>query len=324
MTRRTIIIGNGLGMALDPVFFNLDSAMAEVWNRPDCLTPIQKEQIKSCINVQGVNDRPHGEEHLDVLHVVVMACKLLNGIESPDVHWLSNDGGIFPSAIEKYITSVAWHFHHYSGQIPAPFVESLATFLGQTKSHIATLNYDNLLYQKLIELHVLKGYYGPLVDGFYARDGFNIDHLERKYNNTFGYYLHLHGSPLFIDHGDNTIKQKQGLADESISTPHLVLAHVRHKKSIIANSSLLSAYWQYFERGLKESDRIILFGYSGFDIHLNRVITENSFKKNTFIVEWDGAGKTVTRKRFWREKLNTNVNLIQLPNILGFTGWDTL
>jgi hypothetical protein len=324
MPRATLIIGNGLGMALDPAYFSLDNAMDAAWNRRGRLSETQKEQIRLCVNVQGIEDRPHGEEHLDVLHVVGMACKLLNAIESPNVHWLSAEGGTFPLAIEKYITSVAWHYHHFRRVLPQRFVENLALFLQVTKSHVATLNYDNLLYQKLIELNILRGYFGPLVDGFYTTTGFNVDHLERKYNNSFGYYLHLHGSPLFIDYGDQIIKQRQGTVDESISTPHLVLTHVKHKRSVIANSNLLSAYWQYFEKGLNESNRIILFGYSGLDIHLNQVIAKYAPGKIIYIIEWDGAGTEIERIDYWRDKLQSDIHLNRLANILSFIDWKTL
>lgn len=330
MGRSTIVVGNGLGMALDPNFFNLDSALDEIWKMPNCLTAIQKDQIRHCINAQGINDQPHSEDHLDVLHVAVMACKFLDGIGSPNVTWLSNDGQTFPIAIEKFISSTAWHFHHYPGTLPKPFVDGIVDYLDQTKSHIATLNYDNLLYQKLIENQILRGYSGKLLDGFYA-SGFDADNLVRKYGRTFGYYLHLHGSPLFIDVNGTPIKQAQGFANENISTPHIVLAHVKHKTSVIANSYLLRTYWQYLDYGLKESDKIILFGYSGEDIHLNQIIAANiptrgieeNTQKKVIVVEWSGAGTLKNRKSFWNKKLDiSNVNLIQMPNILDFQDWN--
>jgi hypothetical protein len=311
-------------MALDPDFFRLDNAMAEVWEKPDCLTGPQKQQLRLCVSAQGIDDIPHGEDHLDVLHVAVLACKFLGSIASEDVTWLSPDGKLFPAAIEKFITAVAWHFHHCPAGLPQEFTECLGLFLAETKSHIATLNYDNLLYQRLIEMGILRGYNGPLVDGFYMGSGFDADNLERKHGRRFGYYLHLHGSPLFINQGNTPRKQLQGWADESISTPHLVLTHVKHKRSVIANSYVLTTYWDYLERGLRESEGIIIFGYSGYDTHLNEVISKYADDQPITVIEWIGNGTQLLRKNFWREKLKADFDLIQLENILEFTGWDNI
>jgi hypothetical protein len=43
----------------------------------------------------------------------------------------------------------------------------------------------------------MAGYFHTtLVDGMVG-NGFSSQALERLYNNTFGYYLHLNGSPCF-------------------------------------------------------------------------------------------------------------------------------
>lgn len=335
MPRSTIVVGNGLGMALDSEFFKLDNAMDEVWSQPDCLTSVQKDQIKQCINIHGVDDRPHSEEHLDTLHIAVMSCKFLHGISSSNVVWLSTEGQNFPFAIEKFITSTAWYFHHYPGALPQSFLQPLADYLIKTETHIATLNYDNLLYRSLYNMGVLYRYDSALVDGFYSpeKGGFSANNLERKYKNTFGYYLHLHGSPLFIDQNGVTVKQSLSAPNESISTQHLVLTHVNHKTSVIESSPLLSAYWQYFNSGLIESEKIILFGYSGYDLHLNQKIKENLLGiteegfgvKKVVVVEWEGAGPEKKRQAFWQETLNLEkIKLIRMSNILDFQDWDNV
>ena len=324
MPRSTLIVGNGLGMALDPDFFHLDYAMEEVWKRPHYLSRSQKNQIRRCLDAQGIHDRPHGEDDLDVLHLAVLACRLLQSIASPQVRWLTQTALRFPLTIEKYITSVAWHFHHFHGDaLPEPFIDSLASYLADTRSHIATVNYDNLLYQKLIEVGILHGYDGPLVDGFYVNQGvFRANQLERIWGNNFGYYLHLHGSPLFIDNHGVPTKQRQGFGDENIPTPHLVLTRVKHKRSVIANSYLLTTYWDYFERGLSESKRILIFGYSGLDTHLNEVITKYSRGREIIVIEWSGAGSKKSRSAYWRQQLKVRVGLILMENILEFTDWE--
>ena len=51
---------------------------------------------------------------------------------------------------------------------------SVIDFIKNTKSHVATLNYDKLLYDEFIKEEICKGYSGYLVDGFYDT-GFQID-----------------------------------------------------------------------------------------------------------------------------------------------------
>jgi len=89
--------------------------------------------------------------------------------------------------------------------LPIGFENSVVDYVRETKSHVATLNYDKLLYQSLIENEILSGFDGTLVDGMLNR-GFDEKALERRYGKDFGYYLHLHGSPLFYEHRGNVRK----------------------------------------------------------------------------------------------------------------------
>ncbi len=320
MSRSTIIIGNGLGMALDPNFFSLDTALEDVWQDSDCLTEHQKVLIGKCLAEQGSGERPKSEDDLDILHRVVVACGFLNGVGEGDIHWLNEDGQEFPEAIRKYITAVAWHFHHSQRTLSNNFLTHLSNFLEKSKSHIATLNYDNLLYQELIERELLKGYDGSLVDGFYS-NGYDEENLKRKYDRDFGYYLHLHGSPLFIEKNHLIVKQLQGESEE-IPTSHIVLTHVEHKPSVIDSSYLLKTYWRYFEDAVRESSRIIMFGYSGHDAHLNRIIKSQSKGKKLCVVEWSGTGDIVDRFNFWSNELKGDINLQHIDNILDFAEWE--
>jgi len=319
--RRTIITGNGLGMALDPVYFSLNRAIASVWDDPECLSRIQKQLITECLTRQGVGEMPQGEEDLDILHRVVLACQYLLRIGRGDIHWLSDHGSEFPDAIKKFITAVAWYFHYHEHILPCNFVESISGYIQETKSHIATLNYDNLLYQNLIERGVLRGYDSALVDGFHRISGFSCGNLDRKYGRDFGYYLHLHGSPLFIEANAGILKQKQGNARE-IPTPHLVLTHVEHKPSVIDSSVLLKTYWCYLDHAIRESEKIIIIGYSGLDDHLNRFIKALCGEKEISIIEWNGAGEREERIAFWSDKLGGKAELMRLDNILDYDDWE--
>ncbi|HEX7325566.1 MAG TPA: SIR2 family protein [Rhodanobacteraceae bacterium] len=319
MSRKTIIFGNGLGMALDPAVFSLDHAMECAW-KDSSLTAKQKQLVCNCLPKEHPK-RPHSEADLGALQVALSACEFLGHFEAADAHWLTDDGRQFPKATRKFLYKTALQFQKTGKALPATFIDPLVEFIQNTKSHIGTLNYDNLLYQPLIEDGVLSGYDGQLVDGFH-RDGFDPANMERKFGRTFGYYLHLHGSPLFVERDGVVIK----LLQSSLTFPkdrvssHIVLTHFDHKIMVISSSKLLLAYWNLLSRALDESSQIILFGYSGADSHLNEIIKSIS-KKRVKVVEWDGSGDEQQRSSFWRSAIGRDVELVHRKSILTFHDW---
>ncbi|MCK4705823.1 MAG: hypothetical protein KAT90_10100, partial [Gammaproteobacteria bacterium] len=222
-------------MALDPNHFLLANALSEVWEKDEVLSADQKELICKCTGREGA---PEGEHELDSLHLAVTSCETLRNIGSGRIHWLSDDGQQFPDMTAQYIHKVAVQLHNYDGELPVEFVEPLVQFVNDTKSHIATLNYDKLLYSSFIDNGVCSGYDGCLVDGM-IRNGFSADNLERRYGRDFGYYLHLHGSPLFMSDNNGGIiklpRDELTLEDEMIGR-HIVLTHVKHKPEVILAS----------------------------------------------------------------------------------------
>lgn len=306
-------------MALDSAYFSLNHALAKIWGSDEYLTDVQKELIVECLAEQDAGERPKSEDDLDILHRVVTACDYLSSIGREEIHWLSEHGQEFPCAIRTFITAVAWYFHNHDAKLSNDFLTPLAAFIDATQSHLATINYDNLLYQELIERQVLRGYDGSLVDGI-PGSGFDEENLDRRYGRNFGYYMHLHGSPLFIDEEGRIIKQRQSEADE-VATPHIVLTHVEHKPSVIDASYLLKTYWKYFSKALRESERILLFGYSGLDTHLNRFIKARAKDKSICVVEWAGSGDIDERLEFWAEELGEGVKLQHMESILDFHEW---
>lgn len=321
MPRKTLIFGNGLGMALDPDFFTLDGAIGRIWHGQDALEDDAKSLIRACLVNDGNVDRPHGEDDLDNLQLVVSACDFLGKVGQQDVHWLSEHGRKFPDAVRKFLYRTALQFHRREHVLPPEFTGPLAAFVHETNSHIATLNYDNLLYQPMIEAYVLSGYGGALVDGL-INAGFSEENLERKWGRVFGYYMHLHGSPLFVDRDGSIVKLRQSELDEDheVVGSHIVLTHVKHKETVIASSPLLSVYWDYLVKALTESDEAILFGYSGYDRHLNLLLRSRSPAAVT-VVEWEGAGSKSERAAHWLAVLGRDVNLVRTENILSFTDW---
>ena len=120
-----------------------------------------------------------------------------------------------------------------------------------------------MLFLTFVEEDVCADYSGNLVDGFWKTNGFHASHLERMGNNDFGYYMHLHGSPLFRDTKCGwTVKRDRSNFDLSdiFASKHLVLTHIKHKPSVIAASYVLSTYWRYLTFALTEVEEVILFG----------------------------------------------------------------
>ena len=152
--------------------------------------------------------------------------------------------------------------------------------------------------------------------------GFAVENLERRPWSTYGYYMHLHGSPLFVDQDGNISKLRQGElgSDDDVVGSHIVLTHVKHKPTVIAASPLLQAYWEYLEKALIESSEVLLFGYSGLDAHLNELLERRS-PEVIRVIEWDGAGSEEERRAFWEKQFGRHVTLIRMSNILEFVDW---
>lgn len=319
MDRKLLIFGNGLGMSLDPAHFSLSAALENIWDRDNFLSLEQKHLIARCLGREGAPER---EDELDLLHQVVTHCRFLNFIGNDDVHWLTAEGQSFPNITATYLHKVATKLHNYNGFLPQPFEEALVRFIRNTKSHVATLNYDKLLYNSFIDNNLVNGYDGCLIDGMLDR-GFSADALERRFDNDFGYYLHLHGSPLFIENEGSILKLTRDQLNLQCDVPsrHIVLTHVKHKPSVITASHALSTYWDYLQFALSEAEEIILFGYSGFDRHLNMLLKPYLIRIPLRVVEWSGAGEQAERENYWNRCFGQRVTVERLDNISNFTNW---
>ncbi|CAN0552332.1 unnamed protein product [Ectocarpus sp. 12 AP-2014] len=320
MARSLLIFGNGMGLALNPEYFSLENGLTSVWNDTDHLSEKHKELILSAIEGTTEENPPCSEDQLDQLQVAIIATEYLCNFEVSGTSWVSPEAKELPSTFKKYIHEVALHFHRSGNELPDEFLDPLSDYIKDTKSHVVTLNYDNLLYDGFKSKNVLDGYNGPLIDGFWASAGFDEDHLNRHNISRHGWYMHLHGSPLFIGNNKFMGAGRDFLDPENES--HIVLTHVEHKPLIISSSHILSSYWRRLEKAFEESDQIILFGYSGLDVHLNERIKLRKEEKELLIVEWSGAGEEDHRRNYWEQKVGFGrFELVQLDNILEFTAW---
>lgn len=322
MTRYTIVLGNGLGMSLDSKYFSLSTGLAAIWSGTSSFTQQQKKLVISAIPGLSPTDYPKSEEQLDILHVALVASGFLKSFESRKVKWLSKSSRELPQAFRQFVHEVGVYFHSSDQTLPGSFVTPLVDFVNDTKSHVAVLNYDNLLYDAFVQTKVLDGYHGSLIDGF-LKSGFASENLERHNASQHGWYLHLHGSPLYI--GNKKLMREDRQALKPTENSHIVLTHVKHKPLIIESSNILSEYWRHFDEALDESDRVVLFGYSGCDTHLNDRLHLRCQGKTIHVVEWRGKRESAKRRQYWKSKLkDCDIKLQQLNNILQFINWKRL
>lgn len=328
MKRSVIVVGNGLGMALDSEYFSLAKGLETVWHSTVSLSEQQKNLVNSAMPKRLSMDYPSSEDELDELQLAIVVSEWLKDFESSNVKWLSDESRKLSRAFKHFVHEVGFYFHESKKTLPAQFVSNLAQFIIKTKSHVATLNYDNLLYDAFLnsdyKYDLLYNYEGSLIDGF-LKDGFaskNLNRLPKKVPKL-GWYLHLHGSPLFIGNKKLTGEKRKdrNLTEKS----HIVLTHVNHKRFIIESSEILSAYWNKFNEALDEAETVILFGYSGCDTHLNEKIRLRCQKNPVHIIEWHGGKDLSSRQKHWNQNLKgCNVSVKQLDNILDFYDWHSL
>lgn len=182
---------------------------------------------------------------------------------------------------------------------------------------------SSLLYNSFIDHDVFGPYNNTyLVDGMIGA-GFSADALERKFGRNFGYYLHLHGSPLFVNRDEQVVKLSRNDLTLNVSeaSEHIVLTHVKHKPSVIAASHVLSTYWDYLRFALSEVEEVILFGYSGLDTHLNILLRPYLKTIRLRVVEWSGAGDPESRRLYWQRTLGNVYELNRPDSITGFDQW---
>ena len=330
--RSLYIFGNGLGMAISPDAFNLTNALVDVWD-DGTLEDEQKVLISACLPADV--QKPTSEEQLAKLQDTVNACEILLSIRDTGAgHWLSEEGSKFPDAVHKLTYAVARKMYlakHMAGEnignpcrLPDYFITPLIQIVKDTGSHVATLNYDGLLSSELRKSGILGGDNPVLFDGF-VKSTFDRTNLFRK-KGYGGWYLHLHGSPLFTGKvGGKPRKVSQSTISRK-SFPkhvgrHLVLTHFTHKPRIIESSEILCIYWEFLQMALDESARIILFGYSGNDTHLNRLISQARTSKDIIVVDWLGSGNAAIRQEFWSGQLGGDVQLHLLEDVFMFTEW---
>ncbi len=340
MVQSLFIFGNGLGRSIDPQFFDLKPALEHAWNAKGSLTEAQKDLIRACLPEEVLEDEnadaPQEEEQLEELQSILSACDTIIRTEqrigaNGEDGWLSNHGREFPTAIRRYIHHAACYFldrdlllfEEKPEDLDDEFVDALRNFILESGAHVATLNYDDLLYEAFTGTDVFQKFY--LRDGFFREGRFKFALAERRYNaEKEGWFLHLHGSPLFIDQGGEPRKITRGHLRDNRGTEstHLVLTSIKFKRTIIQSSEILKNYWKKFRQIIPTSNNIVLVGYGGRDTHLNDALALRAPEGSIRIVEHLNDATEDERTEFWKEALQReDFTITRLENIQVFRAW---
>lgn len=323
--KQLYIFGNGLGRSFENDFYSLKRALEHSWGVNGPLDDTQRQLIHNCLSddvVEKEISAPTDEGQLRDLQRAVDACDLLEKFQhraDAECCWLSDDGKRFPNAVRSYIHDAASQFHSPEMKLPSEFEKKLIEFVEKERPHIATLNYDDLLYEAFTETPIFKKH--MLRDGF-LYGSFDFD-TQRKWLNKQkeGWFLHLHGSPLFVTKEGSEKKITRADLDsyKGADQIHLVLTDAKSKPSTIRSSAILKAYWEELERILAQPAQVTLFGYGGNDLHLNQLLSNTNDETSIRVVsrtpEDTGKAKENWRNRF-RGKEITDKGFIFLDCIL--------
>ncbi len=212
---KTILVGNGLGLALDPAYFKLQSGIDYVWKNYVKNLELDEISLLNELFKTDIPGPPNICEQNDVLaiaHTLSFLTAHIKSLSENKIFLLNENGIKLQQLINNFIWKIAYTFYNY----PIGFCENKNKFdlffknferhleVSPEIIHTATTNFDNLLYQKCIESKLMDSRKGKFIDGFSKGWHCNKDlifdeaNLELKQDEKLGWYLHLHGSPLFV------------------------------------------------------------------------------------------------------------------------------
>jgi hypothetical protein len=278
--------------------FTLGKAVERVWRKEGtALTPESKLHIQRLARMQTSSEAafPNSEEELQYIQRLQRSVFDLSLLEPKATEWVTEEALALHSKINYFLAAVANEFYlerEFDHPKYNDWIDCLCTFIKSNKRvHVGLLNYDNLIYQPFATKEIFGRYdQALLVDGFTGRPPiFGSDKMERRFDNHFGWYMHLHGTPMFVTdpraQGSQAIQKipnysvkgfLEFLNNSSANTPqfHIVLTAQKFKSDVIEGSRILSAYWDRLREALAETNQLVLFGYGGCDSHLNSVIKD--------------------------------------------------
>lgn len=201
----------------------------------------------------------------------------------------------------------------------------------EKKPHIATLNYDPIIYRKLMPDESIKKEY---TDGFIRKNEndqlkFNSSFLKSNYFRKKKCYLHLHGSCLFNMAEHDIVKELLANArNNNMESEALIVLTSSMKKYSEVHSehkfnNILHAYNKIFEDIVSRCDRLTILGYGASDLYLNETISEallinKNQPKIYFIETFNDSGEknyNAFKKYLIESSLDSNKIKIVLDNM---------
>lgn len=284
----TLIVGNGLGRCLSPESYNLESAMKTVWKS---LEENERKILNLCLKNPSENG-PQSESELDNLHKISIAAKSICELVPNNFRaFITKELQEIPSFANYYRFKVATTLAAIQDQkafkkkcedkleLLDSFTEWIIKNNCSYDINVATLNYDRLLYGRLMGKKGLKG--NLYFDGFIS-GGFSSDKRKKQ-----SYYLHLHGTPLIWITDKGTafkkvspveVEQLRKLSYEAFKKNYsdcyfpIILNNEKEKSPWIHSDPVLRIQFERFRKSLSESEIIISLGYSSGDSHVNAEI----------------------------------------------------
>jgi hypothetical protein len=287
-------------------------------NTLSCTNQEDKNLISKCLHK---SEESIEEEDLECLQSLTIAFKEIQSANDEDV-WLTSEAKNLIKASQKFSHEVGKKYinAHNGLHTESVLFSSLRNYIKSTNSHVATLGYDDVLYDFFIKNHIMSGFNGNLVDGF-TNSGFNEENLERAYDNTFGYYFHLYGSPLYYTNKEGDVYKAKRSEYEYCKGDHVILCPIHQKHQIIAASKVLRTYWEKIDWCLNCDDvnMVYFIGYRGGDDILNSKFKNwlaiDNTNREVIIVEPDNSEDRISS---WKKKIGDKIIHKPVDSILDF------
>jgi hypothetical protein len=334
-----ILIGNGIGMAIDHTRFSLKSGVENAKKR---MTSEEIQALDFVISSDTIDlDNIESSVGLAYLNLISMlAYRFFYGSKNATTKSLlqSNELETIARSVNKYIYLIANSYNDvdvHECEILNNFFISLSSYLkvhkkANSKVHIATTNYDDLFYKFLLDDEFML----PDPNKTFFTDGFNRKNSSLQFDNEYSldcsWYMHLHGSSRFYSKFNSNIVKKfpkdpearRGLLfpegnDEILRfVPHIILSYFDFKSFQIVTNGFLKSYLKRFEEILPKVRLLYIYGYAGKDEHINKILRNNLNKDvDVTVIDYFMSGND---EEFWQTAIGRKINFVRMKNILEY------
>lgn len=326
-SRFLLLIGNGLGRTISYQHFGLDMALQNTWKKLDTSN---KKLLREAFGADSL--APKAEKELRSINKIANALKIVFETSShgAKTNLLTYEGINFYYLLGYINFRTATFFHELTkkSSFKSTFKKSISEVYDFAKIltkkrriDVATLNYDRLIYSKLLQAsyHI---HFDGFRDSFYS--GFNSKSAAAPI------YLPLHGTPLIYECDSSYYKVSASDMDEFLLKKNdnfnywlnrvkskswglspIILNDEQDKFTSILGDRLLKEYYEKFSELAATSEQLIIFGYGLGDLHINAVI-EEKLKFDSKKVVYFYFDKKGTRK-FSHELLDRYPGVILKP-----------